>query len=649
MTDLANNPIQYIEAPESATLVSQFLTTLPIGILNKKRTGCGATSVALENHENTIVCCPTIQLIKNKVAQYPNERCPYILLGVIGGVKPNEIIDYITKCREEYNQPVKIMVTYNSFYKIKEVLAENINNYKIIVDEYQELLDSCVYREKAILDLLKQLRDLSNVTYLSATPILINYRPEELIGLTEYEIIWKNDDRVTPHRHKTNKPYAIVVNMIQRHKEGLVLQLDHNKVEEYFFFINSVNAIKDIIDKTGLTNDEVKVICSDTNKNKTTLGTITIRDLSTPNKTFNFCTKTVFCGADFHSESGLAVVVSSGLTKSTMLDISTDIQQIAGRIRTSTNPFKNVIYHIYSTELSCKTQSEFDTWLNERIESAQGIIDNYNNLSNEVQRKAIIERIRLNDKEELALYEEDTNEVKLNTLKINHFKYKFESIDNVYKNGMSIKEAYERVGNDTSVAQRWTQVITDYIYNMNGTPSFEVLYEEYLIEKENTRNWGGTSDRIKNIEQMNTLIPLAYKHLLPEKVRALRYNSTDVKNAIHFELPDTQSALKSALREVFIEGGIYTNEDAKALYQHTLDNLQIKRNAKVKELRDKYLDAIDAKPTINGERKNGFKVVRSIINLIFGLDKYQKNSDKNSNPNFISRIIKKVVSFFSVK
>lgn len=648
MNDLINNQIEYIEAPESATLVSQFLTTLPIGILNKKRTGCGATSVALENHENTIVCCPTIQLIKNKVAQYPNERCPYILSGVIGGVKPNEIMDYITKCREEYNQPVKIMVTYNSFYKIKEVLEEDINNYKIIIDEYQELLDSCVYREKAILDLLKQLRNLANITYLSATPIPINYRPEELIGLTEYEIIWKNDDRVIPHRHKTNKPYAIVVNMIQRHKEGLALQLDDNRVEEYFFFINSVNAIKDIIDKAGLTNDEVKVVCSDNHKNKTTLDTITISDLSTPNKTFNFCTKAVFCGADFHSASGLAVVVSSGLTKSTMLDISTDIQQIAGRIRTSTNPFKNVIYHIYSTELSCNTQFEFDTWLSKRIESAQGFIDAYNNLADEVHKKSVIERLRL-DKEELALYDEDTNEVKLNTLKINHFKYKFESIDNVYRSGMSIKEAYERVGNDTSIAQRWTQVISDYIYNMNGIPSFEVLYEEYLTEKERTRNWGGTSDRIRDIQSKNELIPLAYKYLSPEKVRALRYNSTDVKNAIHFELPGTQAALKSALKEHFIEGGIYTNEDAKALYQHTLDNLQIKRNAKVKELRDKYLDAIDAKPTINGERKNGFKVVRGIINLIFGLDKYQKNSDKNSNPNFINRIIKKVVSFFSVK
>ncbi len=69
------NSINHIQAPEGAVFVGEFLDTLPVGILNKKKTGCGATSVALENNENTIVCCPTVQLIKNKVSQYPNKRC----------------------------------------------------------------------------------------------------------------------------------------------------------------------------------------------------------------------------------------------------------------------------------------------------------------------------------------------------------------------------------------------------------------------------------------------------------------------------------------------------------------------------------------------------------------------------------------------
>lgn len=74
-----------INAPQNTKYLSKFMSTLPAGILNKKETGCGATSVVLENRENVIVCCPTIQLIISKVNQYPNERCPYYLQKVMRG------------------------------------------------------------------------------------------------------------------------------------------------------------------------------------------------------------------------------------------------------------------------------------------------------------------------------------------------------------------------------------------------------------------------------------------------------------------------------------------------------------------------------------------------------------------------------------
>ena len=52
------------------------------------------------------------------------------------------------------------------------------------------------------------------------------------------------------------------------------------------------------------------------------------------------------------------------------------------------------------------------------MQSAQGIIDAYNTLQDEAQKKSIVERIKLNDRnEELALYDEESNEIKLNTLK----------------------------------------------------------------------------------------------------------------------------------------------------------------------------------------------------------------------------------------
>ena len=44
-----------ITAPTGAVYLNEFMITLPSGILNKKETGCGATTVVLENQENVII------------------------------------------------------------------------------------------------------------------------------------------------------------------------------------------------------------------------------------------------------------------------------------------------------------------------------------------------------------------------------------------------------------------------------------------------------------------------------------------------------------------------------------------------------------------------------------------------------------------
>lgn len=125
-----------ITAPRGVVYLSEFMNTLPNGILNKKETGCGATTVVLENSENVIVACPNRQLIINKVAQYPNERCPYRLLAVKQGVTVDDIETYIKECNKR--QPVKIMVTYDSFPKVNTIMKQYFSDYKVVVDEYQE-------------------------------------------------------------------------------------------------------------------------------------------------------------------------------------------------------------------------------------------------------------------------------------------------------------------------------------------------------------------------------------------------------------------------------------------------------------------------------------------------------------------------------
>jgi len=601
-----------INAPDGAIYLSEFMNELPIGILNKADTGCGATSVVLENNQNTIICCPTRQLIMNKVNQYPMERCSYELLGVIEGISRKNIHDYIVKCREK-NQPVKIMVTYDSFHKVKEVIGKDISEYCIIVDEYQELLDIITYRGKAVLNFLNQVEHLPKITYVSATPIPFAYRPKELMGLTEFEINWGKEGRLKPIRRFSYKPYASVVKIIKKHKHGYPLVANNHQVEEYYFFINSVTAIKNIIENAGLSNDEVKVICSDSSTNRRTLGNISISNVSDENKPFTFCTKSVFCGVDFDSESGLIVIVSEGKNRNTMLDIATDIQQIAGRIRNINNPFKNIILHIYNKGISGMTEDNFNRLLYKRIEIAKKKIRAFNELPDDL-KVTITESIRLDDNDELAYYDEVKNTVELNDVKISNLKYKFYAVDNVYKNGLSIREAYLRNGCDVATASEYEYVAEKFIEIATKPETLKELIEEYYEERKKLNF--GKSNRAIEIEKTKKIIPEAYRELEIEEIRKLGYNSTRIRELVKNKSKKIKEAISKALKNKFIIGERYTNKVAKEIIQSTYDDLFIKAAPKATYLKE-HFEIKKVKIQTKTGRVDGIEILKTRGTLMF--------------------------------
>ena len=136
---------------------------LPKGILNKGVTGCGATSVAIEDEHKTIICSPRINLIKNKVGQHKG------LLGVYGDVKNDEIMAYLEKA-----EMPKIMVTYDSMPRLVKLIADK-SDWRVVVDEYQYLLIDSGFRSDKAIALLDVLNEFDYVTYLSATPIADKY------------------------------------------------------------------------------------------------------------------------------------------------------------------------------------------------------------------------------------------------------------------------------------------------------------------------------------------------------------------------------------------------------------------------------------------------------------------------------------------
>jgi len=105
---------------------SSFYKDIPEGIINKKICGCGLTSYALENPTPVILSVPTVEMIKNKIAQYPNERRNESLFGLYQGITLTALEEYLNQA----NIP-KILVTYDRLYKLVPYIKPS---YHIIID-----------------------------------------------------------------------------------------------------------------------------------------------------------------------------------------------------------------------------------------------------------------------------------------------------------------------------------------------------------------------------------------------------------------------------------------------------------------------------------------------------------------------------------
>ena len=124
--------------------------------------------------------------------------------------------------------------------------------------------------------------------------------------------------------------------------------------------------------------DEVSIICSSTQDNIKKLKSLSddmgrkyeiaeVAGKGQPHKMFTFCTSTVYVGADFYSESAYSYIFANPNINSMAVDVSVDLQQIIGRQRLESNPFKNSGTLYFKTKAPRRTieeleNEEFNGW-----------------------------------------------------------------------------------------------------------------------------------------------------------------------------------------------------------------------------------------------------------------------------------------------
>lgn len=462
-------------------------------IFNKVKTGCGATTIALTNNQNYIIVAPTTDLVINKC--YPSKdkdgndlvwKKSEIIPGVspinsqLFGLYGRFTVSTKTKLKKFLNKEgvKKIICTYDKVEKIMPFI--NPDEYKILVDEYHDLFKQYLFRFKAINGVLDHYNKFKSYCFLSATPIPEFVKPNIFKDMTEYVANWKTIDKITIYPHESERAYETAAKIIKQYQEIGYFVLDGMKSEEAYFFVNSVREIKKILEKTNLTDDDCRIICADDEKNSTKLEGFEISNSVSKPKRFTFVTCKAFEGVDFHSDTALCFIVSNGYNEHTLISVDMDIPQIAGRIRTKTNPFKNKIVHIFNPKkvsyyvpLALKKQ-ELDKELAAAEERVQKL--NEQTLGEDAQRQQDAELKKLGA--DTYIIKKD-GKYEVNDMAVKLKLYIYWTTHIIYRSAEALQEAYETLGLSLVKGYEWDIAGEDIMKNILNSKQFRDYHKRF--------------------------------------------------------------------------------------------------------------------------------------------------------------------------
>ena len=583
-------------------------------IFNKVVTGCGGTTVVLQNSEDYVIAVPTTELIINKTdittagisKQSYNGIRPFGLFGRFDDATERSLKDYLNRSGTK-----KIMCTYDKVPKLMEYIHPQ--NYRLLIDEYHCLLKAYSYRQKAIDGVLSNFSAFKSFCFMSATPILPSFKPHCLEDVREVQADWgKNETKLHVELQQTNKPYLLAANIINAYKrDGFIVSKAGIKSYEAFFFINSVTDIAAILKHCNLSRDEVRIICANNEDNQEKLIGYDISNSRSPNAMFNFITSKSFEGADYESETGLCFVVSSSSNPHTQASIDTDIPQIAGRIRTKTNPFRNFLVHIFNTTYKKlnldMTYEQMEAKTKEALETAQETVELFNSATN----KRVKDNLRDNLKHDLnslyMKYDKTHDQFEINDILPKLELYNYQVNQWVYKNGLSVAKNYEENGIKTTVE--------DYLKSEDKISTKRQSFKEAFNQYADIVAVNPHAPALVLLEQQQPLIREAYHKLGVERVRNLRYTKKSIEAALSCLDEEKTKEQKVALLIVKLipSGESITIEQALDKISLAYNEVGITKIPKSKDLHQWFDCSDPVSRRIDGKVKKVVDIYRSKI------------------------------------
>ena len=618
-------------------------------IINKQLPGCGFTEYCINGPENVILCSPRKMLLKNKKDQHEFEV--YLVVNelekeievdkdlskinksisksdqfmekldeMVNGKNTvynrlmNEIKDYLNERKYLGDKPCKILVTYDSYRIVKDILTSLgiFQSFYTIIDEFQTILHDAKFKSDTELDFLYHLHQSHSALFVSATPMLEEYLNmlDEFDGLPYIDMNWGKED---PSR--ILKPALKVLSMmsvgtklpeiIQSYKSGnfesaiRMINGYPTKIisDEAVFYVNSVNHIVSIIKKCDLQSEEVNILCSNTPDNlkkiqkrlgkKFVIGEVPLKGVKP--KMFTFCTRTVYLGADFYSLCARSFIFSDSNIDSLAVDISEDLPQILGRQRLFENPWKNeaTFYYRSTCDYRKVSQEEFNKEIERKKKATSDLLSAFStalddvkyNLAKKYQSDVKSNNykndyIAVNEHQGGTLVPALNNLVLVNEIRA----FKIQQID--YKDRFTV---FSTVHNTLSPDDIVNRKISDFLKEYQELGTFKAKLKLLCEYSFNDQIIGVVLDQIGEHDNIKSY----YLALGPQKLRALGYDKYKIEKELGV-VTFSQELLVNTIYSEFKVGDKLTLANIKSRLEYLYPSISYTATPKAKDLENYF-------------------------------------------------------------
>lgn len=549
-------------------------------VFNKAVTGIGGTSLALDSDKDIIILMPFKEVVNNKEGYNKD------VFTVKEGVTQASIVEYLKTTTTR-----KIVSTYDGLSKLlKAYTKANLNIYDdfLLVDEWQVIFHQYLLRKEVMNLLLSEVKNFNKVCFMTATPIKREWWFSEIKHLDELELIYELP--LVEVRH-------LKVKSIED-ETAAICRATLNKEHNAHIFCNSVDFINKVTKSLNLRKEDVRIVCSKSNeKNASKLSGYKIESTLDPVKKINFYTSTCFEGCDIFDPNGKIYVMCDGSKAHTLVDISTTLGQIGGRIRDIKDNSIDLIYR--QSRYVNVTKEQFEIATQSNITKAEELLAERNTVFINFLDVDKLNSVYLNIE-----VVDGKPDIKFEKILLNIDCANFE-LQHTYSVKANLIAELSGLFSAVTIVKPWAEELEILEAERQNKLSFKQkceLYKEYI---ENTDVFKFTCNFDKDVVK-------AFEVLGYNELERLSFHKGDIEKALvsKSNLSEPNKIFKLLKAYDLKTGSTISNADAKLLISEIYNKLGITKAPAASQI-ENYFNVEKVDKTVDRVRFKGYKIISS--------------------------------------